>query len=167
MSITPNSESSSNANDRERWLAIQTNFAKVSKAFNSAGLVIGSSANTKVKIANTVYYFTSAGALASKASAEVAIAGTVANAAFNCWLLSMNDAGTVTATLGTAGATLGAMVIPEVPAGSIALGIVIVNPTGTGDFVGGTTPLGDATVVPNAVYISTYDPTFYQLEQIS
>jgi len=167
MSITPNSESSSNANDRERWLAIQTNFAKVSKAFNAAGLVIGSTANTKVKIANTVYYFTSTGALAKKTTAEVAIAGKVANAAFNCWLLSMDDAGTVTATLGTAGATLATMVIPEVPTGSISLGIVVVNPTGTGDFTGGTTPLGDATVVPNAVYIDTYDPTFYQLETIS
>jgi hypothetical protein len=167
MAINANSESSSNANDRARWLAIQTNFAKVSKAFNAAGLVIGSSEAEKVKIANTVYYFTSTGALAKKASAEVAIAGTVANGKFNCWLLSMDDAGTVTATLGTVGDTLAKMVIPEVPDGEISLGIVIVNPTGTGDFVGGTTELADATVAPNAVYIDTYDPTFYQLEQIS
>lgn len=40
---------------------------------------------------------------------------------------------------------------------------MIINPTGTGDFVGGTTALDDATVVPNAVYlngnIGPFDPS--------
>ena len=39
---------------------------------------------------------------------------------------------------------------------------VIIHPTGTGDFVGGTTPIDDATKVPNAVYANTqgaFDPT--------
>jgi len=38
------------------------------------------------------------------------------------------------------------------------IGFAIINPTGTGNFVGGTTPLDDATVVPNAVYIDTPYP---------
>lgn len=167
MGIINNSESSSNENDIARWEAIQANFAKVLKAFNAAGLVIGSVAPAKVKIANTINYLNFAGELAKKTTAEVAIAGTVANGKFNCWLLSMISDGTVTATFGTVGDTLAEMVIPDVPENSIAIGIVQVNPTGSGDFVGGTTTLAAGTVTPNTVYIDTYDPTFYQLKQIS
>ena len=39
---------------------------------------------------------------------------------------------------------------------------MIINPTGTGNFVGNTTALDDVTVVPNAVYVNTigaFDPT--------
>jgi hypothetical protein len=48
--------------------------------------------------------------------------------------------------------------MPTVPVGKAQLGFVIINPTGTGPFVGGTTPLGDATVVPNAAYVNTIGP---------
>ena len=46
--------------------------------------------------------------------------------------------------------------------GKALIGFVVINPTGTGNFVGGTTPLDDATVVPNAAYVNTtegFDPT--------
>jgi hypothetical protein len=56
--------------------------------------------------------------------------------------------------MGTPGATLAAVVVPTPPVGSGMLGMIVINPTGTGNFVGGTTNLDDATVVPNAAYIS-------------
>jgi len=96
--------------------------------------------------------------LVTKTSAEVALSGTVAADKFNVYVLSMTANGTVTATMGTEGATIGAIVFPTIPASSVVLGFVIVNPTGTGDFVGGTTELDDGTVVPNAVYINTPYP---------
>lgn len=157
MAINANSESTSNANDIERWEAIQANFARASKVLNSAGLAIGTTSKKKVKIVNTVCYLTAAGALATKASAEVTLAGTVVADKFNCWLLSMDDEGKVTATAGTDAATLAALAIPTVPTGEMPLGLLLVNPTGTGNFVGGTTDLDDATVVPNAVYVSFFD----------
>ena len=51
---------------------------------------------------------------------------------------------------------------PPLPAGKALVGFVVINPTGTGNFVGGTTALDDATVVPNAAYVScggAFDPT--------
>ena len=41
-------------------------------------------------------------------------------------------------------------------------GLIIINPTGTGNFVGNTTPLDDGTVAPNAAYVNNigpFDPT--------
>jgi hypothetical protein len=57
--------------------------------------------------------------------------------------------------MGTAGATIGAVVFPTIPANRAVVGFVIINPTGTGNFVGNTTALSDGTVVPNAVYVNT------------
>lgn len=124
---------------------------------NTAGLTIGSSNKPKAKIANTIYALID-GVLVKKTTAEIVLSGTVLNAKFNVYVLSMIADGTVTATMGTAGATLGAVVFPAVPANSVVIGFVIVNPTGTGNFVGGTTDLDDATVVPNAVYVNTPYP---------
>lgn len=125
--------------------------------FNTAGLTIGSSSKPKVKIANTIYALVN-GVLVKKTTAEIVIAGTVTNAKFNVYVLSIDSAGTVTATMGTEGATIGEVVFPAVPASNAVIGFVIVNPTGTGNFVGGTTDLDDATVVPNAVYVNTPYP---------
>ena len=123
---------------------------------NSGGLAIGT-AKTKIKIANTVYTLHN-GVLAEKTTAEVAPAGIVVNATFNVFVVSVNSAGTATVSMGTAGDTIGAVKFPAVPDGDAVLGFVIVNPTGTGNFVGGTTDLDDSTVVPNAVYINTVGP---------
>lgn len=92
-----------------------------------------------------------------------ALVGTVTNATFNVFCFFVNAAGTVTSVMGTAGATLAQVKWPDFEPGKACIGFVIINPTGTGDFVGGTTALGDATVVPNAVYVSpvgAFDPTF-------
>lgn len=127
--------------------------------FNSAGLTIGSSAKPKIKIANTVYAVVG-GVVVAKTTAELTLttAHNVANAKFNVLLVSMDSAGTCTVSKGTEGATLAAVVLPTVPTGNLVLGFVIINPTGTGGFVGGTTDLDDATVVPNAVYVNTVFP---------
>ena len=80
------------------------------------------------------------------------------NATFNVFVFTVNASGTVKSYLGTAGATLGAVVFPTTADGEAVLGFVIVNPTGTGDFVGGTSALDDATVVPNVVYVNSDSP---------
>jgi len=121
---------------------------------NTAGLAIGSSAKAKVLIANTIYASIN-GVLVKKTTAEIALSGTVTNAKFNVFVLSLAADGTVTATMGTEGATIGAVVFPALPASDVMIGFVIINPTGTGNFVGATTELGDATVAPNAVYVNS------------
>lgn len=128
--------------------------AIVDQLLNTGGLTIGSSSKPKVKIANTIYALLS-GVLVKKTTAEITLSGTVTNAKFNVYVLSIKADGTVTATMGTEGATIGAVVFPAVPTDEAVVGFVIVNPTGTGNFVGGTTDLDDATVVPNAVYVNT------------
>jgi hypothetical protein len=121
--------------------------------------VIGSSSKAKPKIANTVYALIN-GALVAKTTAEVTLttANNVANAKFNVIALLMDASGTVTPTNGTAAATLAAVVFPTIPSGQVCIGYVILNVTGTGGFVGGTTELDDATVIPNAVYVNTPFP---------
>lgn len=121
--------------------------------FNSAGLAIGSSSKKKVKIANTVYGVYD-GKPFSKTTAEVTLAGTVTNAKFNIFAITLKADGTAAARMGTEGATLAAVVFPTIPEDEILIGFAIVNPTGTGNFVGGTTDLDDATVVPNAAYVN-------------
>lgn len=126
---------------------------------NAAGLTIGSSSKAKPKIANTIRAMID-GALVVKTTAEITLttANNVANAKFNVIVLAMNAAGTVTPVNGTDGATIGAVVWPTIPVSNVVVGFVIVNPTGTGGFVGGTTEFDDATVVPNAAYVDTPFP---------
>ena len=102
---------------------------------NTAGLAIGTSSKAKVKIVNTIYAMLN-GVLVTKTTAEITLAGTITADKFNVYVLSLKADGTVTATMGTEGATIGAIVFPAVPADEAVVGFVIVNPTGTGDFVG-------------------------------
>ncbi|PIY96080.1 MAG: hypothetical protein COY66_04985 [Candidatus Kerfeldbacteria bacterium CG_4_10_14_0_8_um_filter_42_10] len=129
---------------------------------NSAGLAIGSSSKAAVLIANTIYGSFN-GAVSVKTTAEIALAGTVTNAKFNVFVLTLKSDGTVTATMGTEGATIGAVVLPAIPTNEAVIGMVIINPTGTGNFVGGTTELDDATVAPNAVYLDMVYPINWTL----
>jgi hypothetical protein len=98
--------------------------------------------------------------LVTKASATdvPALSGTVTNAKFNVFAVFIDNGGTLTSVMGTEGATLAAVVFPPVPANKTCVGYVIVNPTGTGNFVGGTTNLDDVTVAPNAVFVNTVAP---------
>jgi len=134
------------------------------QTFTSAGLVIKAGGSAIVKTGSSVTYALVKGKLVSKAGSTdmAALVGTVTNAKFNVFAFFMDGSGTLTTAMGVEGATLAAVVFPPIPVGKACIGFVIINPTGTGDFVGGTTPLDDVTVVPNAAYINTigaFDPT--------
>ena len=114
--------------------------------------------------AGSALYALANGILVTKAANTdmAALVGTVTNAKFNLYAFYIDSAGTLTSVMGTEGTTLAQVRFPQTPQGKALIGCVLINPTGTGNFVGGTTPLDDATVVPNAVYINTLgavDPT--------
>lgn len=157
-SVAKGGVSGQHETDRGWWQKFQVSLGNL--IFNSSALTIGSSSKKAAKLANTVYGVID-GVMFSKTTAEVALAGTVTNAKFNVYLILVNAAGTLSVVMGTEGATLAAAVLPAVTAGCAVVGMVIVNPTGTGNFVGGTTDLDDATVVPNAVYVNTPFPFNY------
>jgi len=154
MAKTITADNNALANQSVRNALTKLQSAVVDQLLNTGGLAIGSSSKPKVLIANTIYALVN-GVLVKKTTAEIVIAGTVTADMFNVYVLSIDSAGTVTVSMGTEGATIGAVVFPAVPANNAVIGFVIVNPTGTGNFVGGTTDLDDATVVPNAVYVNT------------
>jgi hypothetical protein len=131
--------------------------AACNKLLVTGGLAIHGSASTLAKIANAIYYLID-GTLCTLAAADLpALSGTVVNGTFNVFAFYVNAAGTVVTVMGTAASTLAGVVFPTIPDGNISIGFVIINPTGTGNFVGGTTHLDDGTVVPNAVYVNTVD----------
>ena len=129
------------------------------QTLTSAGLVIKGAGNTLAK-AGSAFYATVAGKVVTKTANTdmAALSGTVTNAKFNVFVFYIDSAGTLTSKMGVEGASLAAVTFPR-PAVNVApIGFVIINPTGTGNFVGGTTNLDDATVVPNAVYVNTPFP---------
>lgn len=125
-------------------------------SLSSAGLAIKTAASPIVKTGAATYYAVARGILVSKAAATdmPALVGTVTNATFNVFGFYIDLNGVVTGAMGTAGATLGRVKFPQLPPSQAMIGFIIINPTGTGNFVGGTTALDDATVVPNTAYIS-------------
>ena len=141
--------------------------------FTSAGLVITATLGKKVpKTGAAVSYGIRKGAPLSIAAGldMPALSGTVANATFNVFCFFVTSQGAITSiaaseivsAMGTAGASLGAVKFPPIPEGYTMLGYILINPTGTGDFVGNTTALDDATVAPGTVYVNTlgsFDPT--------
>lgn len=131
-----------------------------SQAFSTAGLRISGGSASPLAQAATQFYASALGSLV-KVSANTNMAvlfGTVANAAFNAYVFSVNKAGTVQTLIGQPSSTLGGIILPAPTEGYATFGILIINPTGTGAFVGGTTNLDDATVVPNAVFINIISP---------
>ena len=138
---------------------------------NSGALAIKAGGSAIVKIGAAIYATAvdAAGAvvLVTKAANTdmAALAGTVTADMFNVYCFFVDSAGTLTTSMGTEGATLGAVVFPTFSNTKTCIGFLIVNPTGTGNFVGGTTALDDVTVVPNAVYVNTvgaFRPTIAQ-----
>jgi len=134
-----------------------------SRMLSSAGLVIkaGASALAKTGSAATKYLANGVYGNIAASTDMAALAGTVAADAFNVYCFFVDSAGTLTSAMGTAGATRAAVKFPQLPQGKALIGFIEINPTGTGDFVGGTTALDDATVVPNAFYVncvSGFDP---------
>lgn len=96
------------------------------------------------------------GVLVNTATATdmAALSGTVTNAKFNVFCFYVDAAGTLTTVMGAEAATLAGVKLPPQSATKALIGFVVINPTGTGNFVGGTTALDDATVVPNAAYVN-------------
>jgi len=129
-----------------------------SMALNEAGLAIVGAGNTAVKTGATPTVVSVNGVLASIAAATTlpVLAGTVLNATFNVFVFSQDSAGTRYTTMGTGAATLAGVKFPVIPDNRAILGFIVVNPTGAGNFVGGTTALDDAGVVPNVAYVNMH-----------
>ncbi len=135
-----------------------------SQSLNTAGLRIKGGSASAIVQTNAAYLGIANNRLVKVASGVdlPALVGTVANATFNVFCFFIDQAGTTTTLIGTAGASLALVKFPTPPEGKAMIGFVQVNPTGTGGFVGGTTVLDDATVIPNAVFCNTlgaFDPT--------
>lgn len=125
-------------------------------ASNSAALAIHGAASLLAKSVNVLATKIS-GAPGTSTTANLdtaALSGTTANGQFAMYVFRVATNGsTVTSAKSADAATLSAIIWPTAGAASVATyGAVIVHPTGTGGFVGGTTALDDATVVPNAIY---------------
>ncbi len=134
-----------------------------SRPLNSAGLVIKAGGSALAKSGASDCYLLANGTLQKITAATdmPALSGTVVNATFNVFCFFIDSAGTKTSQMGIAGATLAAVKFPQFPQKKALIGFIIINPTGTGNFTGGTTALDDGTVVPNAVFISPvagFDP---------
>lgn len=137
----------------------------------SAGLVVTATSGKKVaKTGSAISYGIVKGRMFSIAAGVdmPALSGTVANATFNVFCIFANTADQaltaagMTSKMGTAAATLEGVVFPAFPEGNTLIGFIIINPTGTGNFVGNTTDLEDATVAPGAIFVSPvggFDPS--------
>jgi len=134
-----------------------------SQFLTTAGLVIKAGGSALAKAGTLSYGIVQGDIVKVAANTDMAaLSGTVTNAKFNVYAFFIDSASVLTTSMGTEGATLASVVFPAFPEGKACVGFVIINPTGTGNFVGGTTPLDDATVVPNAAYVnatSGFDPS--------
>ena len=121
----------------------------------TGGLAIKAGGSAIVKTVNTISYQI-AGIFCTNAAVDMAaLVGSVTNAYFNVYCFYVDVSGTLTTSMGTQATTKAGVVFPAHVDGKVMIGHLLVNPTGTGNFVGGTTVLDDATVVPNAVYTNT------------
>jgi hypothetical protein len=89
-----------------------------------------------------------------------AFAGTVTADMFNVFVYTVNSAGTTALTMGTEAATEAAVKWPKINPEHAILAFIKINPTGTGNFVGGTSALDDVTIVPTAQYVPTVGMSF-------
>lgn len=157
-----------NVKDREDsrhlFLVLQGVYERLrTQTLGSAGLAIKAGGSALAKAGSLVYCSVRGKLVKIAANTDMAaLSGTVTNAKFNVFVFTVDTAGTLYTQMGTEGATLAAIKWPSIDQERAIIGFVIINPTGTGNFVGGTTPLDDATVVPNAAYVNTqgaFDPT--------
>lgn len=100
------------------------------RCMSSAGLAIGTSSTSAIKIVNTVTYVLDA-ILRTKTTAEVAFTATTMDIAANassvqeaCYLVSLNSAGTPTITMGTIATGAGNAAVPATPSGNCPIGYV-------------------------------------------
>lgn len=135
-----------------------------SQTLTSAALRIKGGSASAIVQTNAASVFLVKGVLVTKATSTdmTALAGTVTSLKVNVFVHFIDAAGTVTVAMGVEGATLAAAKFPPIPENKAVVGFTIIGPTGTGNFVGGTTALDDVTVVPAAVFVNTlgaFDPS--------
>ncbi len=119
---------------------------------HGAGSAVGKNTNLTPIIISGI-----AGTALAAATDTAALSGTVTNGKYNVFAVRTTGSTNATSAMGTEAATLATVAWPTAAAATVATwGAIIVHPTGTGNFVGGTTALDDVTVVPNAVYINIY-----------
>ena len=132
---------------------------------STAGLVITATAGKYVpKTGAAVTHFIAEGVKGRIAAGTdmPTLVGSVTNAKFNVFVFSGDKASAVTVQMGVEGATEAAIKWPKLDQRKAVVGFIIINPTGTGPFVGGSTALDDATVAPNTAYVSpvgAFDPS--------
>lgn len=129
---------------------------QTSRPLSSAALVIHGSGGTVPKTGAAIWYYLANGLLGSIAAATdmSVLVGTVTNAYFNVFCFFADSAGVITTLAGQQATTMLGVQFPVFPTNKALIGFIIINPTGTGNFVGGTTALDDATVVPGTVYVN-------------
>lgn len=130
---------------------------------SAAFRIKGGSASPTVQTNATSYYIVR-GKLVTIASGTdwAALSGTVTADQFNVYVFTVDGDGNKYAQMGTEGSTLGAVKWPNIDSKRAIAGFLIINPTGTGNFVGGSSDLDDATIVPSAAFVNTLgaiDPT--------
>ena len=134
---------------------------------SSPGLAIKTGGSAVVK-AGSAFKVYSEGTYVHKAANTdmAALSGTVTNAKFNVFMFTVDSSGNLKSYMGTEASARSGVVFPTITDGETVLGFIEVNPTGTGNFVGGTTALDDATVVPNVVYVNTPFPFIPGIETL-
>jgi len=138
---------------------LSTLFDKLQRAITNVNLVAGgigikgNGGSPTVSFFDDLHYLAD-GVPTTKAAADcAALSGTVTHGKFNVFVFSVSAAGTLATQMGTEASTFNGVVFPTISDGQAVYGIVVINPTGTGNFVGGTTNLDDGTVVPNAAFL--------------
>lgn len=130
-----------------------------SQPLTSAGLVVGTVSAATAKIGAADFYASVQGAVVKIAAGTAMPALTGINISagdFNVVCFFVSSAGVVTAAAGTQGATLGAVVFPQMTKQNALIGTLII--TYASAFTGGTTALSTATTVyANAT--GAFDPT--------
>lgn len=129
------------------------------RVLTDPGLRIKGGSGSALAQAHTATYAKVNDVLVTKAADTdmPAVAGTVANGEYGIYLWTINSSGTLAQQTLADAATLAGIVFPNIPTDEAVVGAMLIHPTGAGDFVGGTTDLDDATVVPNAVFFDGND----------
>lgn len=147
----------------DRGSFLETLAAHVNKlgcaVLSDPGLRIDGGSGSAVAEAQTAFYAIVDGTLLTVAAGTnmPALAGTVDNGDFGIFVWEINSSGTVAQLTLATGASLAAITFPTLSDDKAVIGALIVNPDGTGDFVGGTTDIDDATVTPNAVFLDGHN----------
>jgi len=107
---------------------------------------------------NNAIDYSIAGIMYQKAATDYTAptAATVQAVSTEClYLFSLNSSGTLTVTKGTATATTGGAILPDLPASSAPIGYVKINTSAAGTFTMGTTTFGGVGVTATFYNLGT------------